>query len=85
MAALAKKQTTEHVAAWRGKSRPRVAHEADTPQGSAVHAQHALLEAAFTEAEVAPYSGPVKLAILIGAPAALWIGLFVIGARILHG
>jgi len=84
MAALAKK-TTDHVAAWRGKSRPRVAHEADQPRQSAVHAQHAMLEAAFSEVEVTPYPAPVKLAILIGAPAALWIGLFVVGARILHG
>ncbi len=83
MAALAKK-TTDHVAAWRGKSRPRVAGETDQPRGSAVHAQHALIEASFSEPEVTPYPGPVRLAILIGAPAAFWIGLFVVGARLLR-
>ena len=62
---------------------PRGAHR--VVRCLAVHAQHAMLEAAFSEVEVTPYPAPVKLAILIGAPAALWIGLFVVGARILHG
>jgi len=84
MAALAKKKSLEPSAAWRGRS-VRAAHEADQPQQSAVHLQHAMLEAAFSESEVRGYPGPVKVALLVGAPLAIWIGLFAVAGRILHG
>jgi hypothetical protein len=84
MAALAKKKT-EHVAAWRGRAQLRAAQEADQPHGSAVHLQHAMLEAAFTDASAKPYPGPVRAAILVGAPLALWAGLFAVARLVLHG
>ena len=85
MVALAKKTSVQGAAAWRGRPALHAAHEADQPQHSAVHGQHALLEAAFSEASVKPYPGAVKIAILVGAPTALWIGLFAIAGKILHG
>lgn len=84
MAALAKKNSSvEGASGWRGRS-VRAAHEADQPQPSAVRLQHAMLEAAFSESTVKPYPGPVKVAILIGAPLAFWVGAFALATRLIH-
>ncbi len=88
MAALAKKKTTHQgmAAAWRGQSAAvRAVREGDMPRESAVHRQQALLETVFAEAVVQPYPGPVKAAILIGVPAALWVGIFAVVAHLVHG
>lgn len=82
MAALAKKNTVDGATAWRGRSHLRAAHEADQPQDSAVHRQRAMLEAAFSDPSARPYPAPVRLAILVGAPLALWVGIFAVVGRI---
>ncbi len=86
MAALAKKKSVaEPAAAWRGAGAVRVAQAGDQAQTSAVHQQHALLEAAFGEPEIKPYPGVVKAAILIGAPALMWAALVMVAASLSHG
>ncbi|MBV9749705.1 MAG: hypothetical protein JO157_12920, partial [Acetobacteraceae bacterium] len=54
----------------------RLAHNDDAAGVCDVHAQHERLEAAFSEPELKPYPAVVRLAILVGAPVALWAGVF---------
>lgn len=53
--------------------RPALAGAEAAAVDSPVHGHLALLHASFTEAEaVTPYPRAVRLAIMVGAPAALW-------------
>ncbi|MBV9511092.1 MAG: hypothetical protein JO303_12515 [Caulobacteraceae bacterium] len=54
----------------------------DTAGVCAVHAQREQLEAAFSEPELKPYPAPVRLAILVGAPIALWAGVLWAAAQV---
>jgi hypothetical protein len=81
MAALAHRKISE---AFSAKPAPRLAREGDEARATAVHHQRRLIEQAFAENPYKRYPGPVRLALCIGAPTALWAGVLVGGAQLLR-
>ena len=84
MSAVAKRH--EVFAEVAHRARPvREARSDDQPVSTPVHEQFAVLEQAFSpEPQEQGYPGPVKLAVLFGAPIVLWAGLFAGAAAIIR-
>jgi len=84
MAASARRKSFSKTPAQAQRAKVRLANGQDSGGLTAVHEQHLRLEAAFAGAETQSYPPAVKLAIFVGAPTALWAGLFYLGAQLLR-